>query len=160
MSGYSRDLFPHWIAISGNCNTRETVLRRDGTNVTVDGACYPTSGSWYSPFDGVTTSTPSSVSIDHVVALAEAWRSGASSWTTTRRRDFANSLNSPELIAVTTSSNSSKGDRDPASWQPSRTAYRCTYARMWIGVKYTWNLSLQSSEKSALSSMLSTYCGT
>lgn len=38
-TGYSRTRFPHWITISGSCNTRETVLKRDGTNVRVDSAC-------------------------------------------------------------------------------------------------------------------------
>lgn len=47
-SGYSRDLFPHWIIQTGNCDTREVVLQRDGTGVTVDSACRPISGSWYS----------------------------------------------------------------------------------------------------------------
>lgn len=156
MTGYSRDLFPHWIAISGTCNTRETVLRRDGTNVTVGSNCYPTSGRWFSPYDGVTEFAASDIDIDHVVPLAEAWRSGASSWSTSRRQSFANSLNTPQLIAVTDNSNQAKSDRDPASWQPSRTSFRCTYARMWIGAKYTWGLSLQSSERSALQTMLNT----
>lgn len=49
MSGYSRDLFPHWATISGTCNIRETVLRRDGTSVVADSACAAVSGSWYSP---------------------------------------------------------------------------------------------------------------
>ena len=47
MSGYSRNLFPHWITISSTCNTREMVLMRDGTDVVVGGDCYPDSGSWY-----------------------------------------------------------------------------------------------------------------
>ncbi len=57
-TGYSRDLFPTWITISGTCNTRETVLKRDGTNVVVNSACASTSGSWYSPYDGATVSEP------------------------------------------------------------------------------------------------------
>lgn len=154
MTGYSRDLFPHWIAISGTCDTRETVLKRDGTNVTVDGACYPLSGSWYSQYDGVTVSPASGVDIDHVVALAEAWRSGASTWTTSRRQSFANDLTRPQLIAVSASSNRSKGDQDPSTWKPTRTSYHCTYSRMWIRSKYAWGLKLQSTEKSALQSML------
>lgn len=154
MTGYSRDKFPHWIAISGNCNTRETVLKRDGSNVTVNTSCYPTSGSWYSTYDGVTKYSPSDVSIDHVVALAEAWRSGASSWTTSRRQSFANDLSGPELIAVTASSNSSKGDRDAASWRPSRTGAWCIYSKMVIRSKYKWGLAVQSAEKSALQDML------
>ncbi len=59
MTGYSRDLFPHWIIISGTCDTRETVLKRDGTNVVVGSNCYPTSGSWRSPYDGATWTSPS-----------------------------------------------------------------------------------------------------
>jgi Protein of unknown function (DUF1524) len=156
MTGYSRDLFPHWITISGTCNTREVVLQRDGTNVVVGGDCYPTSGSWYSPYDGITAFLASDIDIDHVVALAEAWRSGANSWTTSKRQAFANDLNYPQLIAVTDDVNAAKGDKDPASWRPPRTSYHCTYAKMWIRSKYHWGLRLQSSEKSALQSMLNT----
>jgi len=155
-SGYSRDLFPHWITISGSCNTRETVLKRDGSGVSVDGSCAATSGSWFSPYDGATWTNASDVDIDHVVPLAEAWRSGASSWTTSRRQSFANDLSNPQLIAVTDNVNQSKGDQDPSTWQPSRTSYRCTYAKMWIHVKFRWGLRLQSAEKTALQNMLNT----
>ncbi|MEV4545215.1 HNH endonuclease family protein [Micromonospora echinaurantiaca] len=155
-SGYSRDLFPHWITISGSCNTREQVLKRDGTSVVVDSSCAATSGRWYSPYDGATWYAASDVDIDHVVPLAEAWRSGANSWTTSRRQSFANDLTRPQLIAVTDNVNQAKGDQDPSTWQPPRSAYRCTYSKMWITVKYTWGLTLQSSEKSALQSMLNT----
>jgi hypothetical protein len=51
-AGYSRDLFPHWVTISGACNTRETVLKRDGTSVVTNAACAATSGRWFSPYDG------------------------------------------------------------------------------------------------------------
>ncbi|MEV1320037.1 HNH endonuclease family protein [Micromonospora arborensis] len=155
-SGYSRDLFPHWITISGSCNTREQVLKRDGTSVVVDSSCAATSGRWYSPYDGATWTAASDVDIDHVVPLAEAWRSGANSWTTSRRQSFANDLTRPQLIAVTDNVNQSKGDQDPSTWQPSLSSYRCTYSKVWITVKYSWGLTLQSSEKSALQSMLNT----
>ncbi|MEU8663700.1 HNH endonuclease family protein [Actinoplanes philippinensis] len=153
---YDRDLFPHWITISGTCNTRETVLKRDGTNVVVSSACATTSGSWYSPYDGATWTAASDLDIDHVVPLAEAWRSGASAWTTSRRQSFANDLTRPQLIAVTDNVNQSKSDQDPSTWQPSVTSYRCTYAKMWIAVKYHYSLTLQSSEKTALQTMLNT----
>ncbi|MGC4797159.1 HNH endonuclease family protein [Micromonospora saelicesensis] len=155
-SGYSRDLFPHWITISGSCNTREQVLKRDGTSVVVDSACAATSGRWYSPYDGATWTAASDVDIDHVVPLAEAWRSGANSWTTSRRQSFANDLTRPQLIAVTDNVNQSKGDQDPSTWQPPLSSYRCTYSKMWISVKYNWSLTLQTSEKSALQTMLNT----
>jgi hypothetical protein len=87
---YSRDRFTHWITISGTCNTRETVLRRDGSNVVTDSECRSTSGSWYSDYDGVTWTDAQAVDIDHIVPLREAWVSGAKDWTDSRRREFAN----------------------------------------------------------------------
>ncbi|GAA3991366.1 HNH endonuclease family protein [Streptomyces sp. NBC_01352] len=154
-TGYNRDLFPHWITQSGTCNTREVVLKRDGTNVVQDSACAATSGSWYSVYEGATWTAASDVDIDHLVPLAEAWDSGADSWTTARRQSFANDLTRPQLIAVTDNVNQSKGDQDPATWMPSRTAYRCTYVRAWVQVKYYYDLSVDSAEKSALTSYLS-----
>ncbi|MEV7613807.1 HNH endonuclease family protein [Streptomyces sp. NPDC089799] len=149
-SGYSRDLFPHWSTVSGSCNTRETVLKRDGVNVVTDSSCAAVSGSWFSEYDGATWTAASDLDIDHVVALSEAWRSGASSWTTAKRQQFANDLTRPQLIAVTDNVNQAKGDLDPANWMPSRTSYRCTYARMWVNVKQYWGLSMDSAEKNAL----------
>ncbi|MEU3301124.1 MULTISPECIES: HNH endonuclease family protein [unclassified Streptomyces] len=153
-SGYSRDLFPHWITQSGACNTREVVLKRDGSNVVQDSSCAATSGSWYSPYDGATWSAAADVDIDHIVPLAEAWRSGANSWSTSSRQAFANDLTRPQLIAVTDNVNQAKGDQDPGEWLPSRTAYHCVYARMWVHTKHYWNLSVDSAEKSALQSIL------
>ncbi len=153
-SGYSRDLFPHWSTVSGSCNTRETVLKRDGVNVVQDSSCAAVSGSWYSEYDGATWTAASDLDIDHVVPLAEAWRSGANSWTTSKRQQFANDLTRPQLIAVTDNVNQAKGDLDPGKWLPSRTSYRCTYARMWVNVKQYYGLSMDSGEKTALVNVL------
>jgi hypothetical protein len=154
MTGYSRDLFPHWHTVTGACNTREQVLKRDGTSVVTDSACAATSGRWFSPYDGATWSAASDVDIDHVVPLANAWRTGARSWTTAKREQFANDLSSPQLIAVTDNVNQAKGDQSPDTWKPPLTSYWCTYARMWIGSKYKWALTVSSAEKSALTTML------
>ncbi|MCI4041555.1 HNH endonuclease family protein [Streptomyces sp. TRM75563] len=153
-SGYSRDKFPHWITQSGACNTREVVLKRDGTNVQQNSSCAAVSGRWYSPYDGATWSAASDVDIDHMVPLAEAWRSGASSWTTAQRQAFANDLTRPQLIAVTDNVNQSKGDKDPAEWMPPSSSYKCTYVRAWVHVKKHYNLRVDSAEKSALQSAL------
>lgn len=153
-SGYDRDLFPHWHTVSGACNTRETVLKRDGTNVVTDSSCAATSGRWYSPYDGATWSAASDVDIDHIIPLANAWKTGASSWSTSKREQFANDLSGPQLIAVTDNVNQAKGDKSPDAWKPPLTSYHCTYARMWIGSKYKWALTITSAEKSALTSML------
>lgn len=151
MSGYSRDRFPHWINQGGGCDTRDVVLKRDGTGVN---ECPVSSGTWYSPYDGATWTADSDVDIDHVVPLADAWRSGASSWTDTRRSQFANDLSGPQLIAVTDNVNQSKGDQSPDLWKPPLQSYWCTYARMWVRDKSNWTLSVTSAEKSALTSML------
>jgi hypothetical protein len=155
-STYDRDLFPHWTTVTGACNTREQVLKRDGTGVVVNSSCAATSGSWYSPYDGATWTAASDVDIDHMVPLAEAWQSGAWSWNTSRRQTYANDLGGPELWAVTDNVNQSKSDQDPATWQPALTSFRCTYARAWIQVKWYYALTVDTAEKSALTSMLAT----
>ncbi|WP_327336684.1 HNH endonuclease family protein [Streptomyces sp. NBC_01259] len=152
--GYSRDKFPHWITQSGACDTREVVLKRDGTNVTQNSSCSAVSGSWYSEYDGATWTAASDLDIDHMVPLAEAWRSGASGWTTAQRQAYANDLTRPQLIAVTDNVNQSKGDKDPAKWLPSRAAYKCTYARAWVHVKHYYDLTVDQAEKTALQSVL------
>ncbi|MCT2586011.1 HNH endonuclease family protein [Actinophytocola gossypii] len=156
MDGYDRDLFPHWSSVEGNCNTREMVLRRDGDGVEVGTDCYPTSGTWTSPYDGDTWSEPSDVDIDHMVPLAAAWRSGASEWTTAEREAFANDLSSPQLWAVTDNVNQSKGDQTPEAWKPPLESHWCEYARAYTHVKYVYDLTVNSAEQGALSDMLGT----
>jgi Protein of unknown function (DUF1524) len=94
------------------------------------------------------------VDIDHVVPLADAWRTGASSWTTAQRQAYANDLTDSQLIAVTDNVNQKRGDSSPEAWKPPLTGYWCTYAEMWIAVKHKWNLTVSSAEKSALTDML------
>jgi hypothetical protein len=153
---YDRTLFPTWDTISGTCNTRETVLKRDGAGVLVNSACTATLGSWFSPYDGATWTLTSDLDIDHVVPLKNAWISGAWAWTTTQREAFANDLTDPQLIAVTDNVNQSKSDKSPDVWKPPLASYHCTYARMWVRVKYVWALSVTSTEKAALAGMLAT----
>lgn len=73
-TGYSRDKFPHWSSQSGTCDTREVVLKRDGSNVVQSSSCAAASGSWFSPYDGATWTLASDVDIDHVVPLSNAWK--------------------------------------------------------------------------------------
>jgi hypothetical protein len=151
-TGYERDLFPTWDTISGTCNTREWILKRDGTNVVTNSACTATSGSWYSVYDGATWTAASDLDIDHLVPLAEAWDSGARNWTTAARQGFANDITRPQLIAVTDNVNQSKSDQDPAEWMPPLTSYACTYVRAWVQVKYYYDLSVDTAK---LTSVLS-----
>ena len=154
MDGYSRSKFPHWSTQSGQCNTREVVLKRDGEGVEQDGKCAAVQGTWASPYDGATWTDAQDIDIDHVVPLAQAWRSGASAWTTAQRQAFANDLTRPQLIAVTDRVNQAKGDKDPAQWMPPLNSYACTYARMWVDVKHHYQLTVDPAEKTKLTGIL------
>ncbi|KAF8315346.1 hypothetical protein DL93DRAFT_860299 [Clavulina sp. PMI_390] len=151
---YARADFKTWDTISGKCDTRETVLIRDGTDVTTASDCSATSGTWVSPYDGVTWASGSDLQIDHLVPLKEAWLSGARDWTAAQREAFANDLTRPQLVAVTSSVNESKGDRDPAHWMPSLTSFQCTYIRAWITVKHYYSLTIDSAEQTALTNYI------
>jgi hypothetical protein len=155
MSGYSRAKFPHWRDTGSNCDIRDSVLKRDGTKVKVSG-CNVVAGTWTSVYDGDKITDPSKVDIDHVVPLANAWRSGANTWTTDQRGDFANDMNDPQLVAVSASSNRSKGDQDPSTWKPELTDSWCQYAEDWIVVKSQWKLTVTTKEKAELKKMLET----
>ncbi|NSC25404.1 HNH endonuclease [Streptomyces albus subsp. chlorinus] len=154
MTGYSRAKFPHWSAQGDDCDTREKVLARSGTDVERDAECRAVSGNWTSLYDGKKITDASELDIDHMVPLANAWRSGAARWTQHRREDFANDLGHPQLLAVTASANRAKGDQGPEEWQPPAKDSWCTYARAWTSVKAAYRLTVTSAEKSALGTML------
>jgi hypothetical protein len=153
MKGYTRELFPHWRSTGANCDVRDSVLKRDGTKVKLSG-CNVVAGTWRSLYDGVVLNSPTKVDIDHMVPLANAWRSGAAAWTTAKRGDFANDLVDPQLVAVSASSNRAKGDQDPSTWKPKETSAWCVYATDWIAVKTHWKLNVTAAEKTALDDML------
>jgi hypothetical protein len=153
MRGYSRARFPHWRDAGKNCDVRDKVLQRDGTEVKLSG-CNVVGGRWKSVYDNRAISDPSEMDIDHMVPLANAWRSGADEWNDAKRGDFANDLTRPQLIAVSASSNRAKGDQDPSQWKPPNRDYWCEYAEDWIAVKHYWRLSVTTAEKAALAEML------
>lgn len=159
--GYDRDLFDHWEDINGSgCDARQDTLARQAIGfpqVDVFDRCVIVEGDWYSVYDDVVHSgSPSELDIDHVVSLAEAWDSGASTWSSSQRRQFAN--DEANLLAVTASSNRSKSDRDAAEWLPPATSSWCLTASITVEVKYAYGLSIDSAERTALAEMLNT-CG-
>jgi hypothetical protein len=156
MTGYSRDRFPHWRKVDEYCDVRDAVLKRDGTGVQATRTCRITKGSWYSPYDARTYTDPDQIDIDHMVPLANAWRSGADGWTDDQRADFANDLTRPQLLAVSRATNRAKGDQDPSQWKPANRDYWCAYAQRWIAVKSHWKLTVTDREKSELREMLGT----
>ena len=155
-TGYNRDLFPHWIDADGDgCNTRYEVLIAEATTrPSVGSGCTLSGGRWYSYYDNTSWTLPSDLDIDHMVALAEAWDSGARGWTTSRRQSYANDLgDGRSLAAVTDNVNQAKGDKDPAEWMPSYGPARCRYITEWVAVKIRWRLTVDSAEKSSLTSI-------
>ncbi|MFD8145728.1 HNH endonuclease family protein [Streptomyces sp. NPDC059708] len=156
MAGYSRDKFTHWAEQGDKCDTRETVLQRDGRGVTRDAECRAVSGSWTSLYDGAVVNEASKLDIDHMVPLAEAWRSGAAAWDAARRKAFANDLTRPQLLAVSAASNRSKGDQSPDLWQPSDKSSWCQYGRAWTTVKSHYGLTVTEAERAMLTTMIDT----
>ncbi|BCK55618.1 hypothetical protein NWFMUON74_33900 [Nocardia wallacei] len=175
MSGYSREKFPHWDSNTpehgfgadytqyAKCETRDVMLLRDATPpVTLDAkTCKFTvgkGGGWhdrYGILDRKTgklkeykfTTDPSGMDADHIVALAEAWRSGAADKDEAIRRDIAN--DAENLVAADPSANRSKGDQDPSDYLPPGT-YRCAYIDHYIKVKIKYALTVDPDEQSAL----------
>lgn len=158
-TGYNRSAFKHWIDTDKNgCNSRAEVLIEEAVVKPKIGAkCKLTGGKWFSAYDGKTITNASLLDVDHMVPLAEAWRSGAWKWTTAQRQAYANDLdNSEALIAVTLSTNRSKGDKDPALWMPSID--QCTYIQNWISIKSKYSLTADTKEAEKLNLVFAT-CG-
>jgi hypothetical protein len=157
VGGYERKLFRHWVDEDGDgCDTRREVLIAESlTSVQIGAGCSISGGRWFSIYDNVETTDDSSFHIDHVVALKEAWDSGAWNWNADQRKAFANDLDQPFfLIAVTGSSNSKKGADDPAEWMPPNASYHCEYVRIWIEIKRAWDLSVDQAEHDYLARKL------
>ncbi len=157
-TGYKDSYFPFNRDNKKSCDTRTKVYIEESlvkVKFKNQDACSIASGKWKSPYDGIVTTNLKSLSIDHFVARKEAWESGAYRWNASTRTAFANDLSfAGSLIAVTRSSNSSKGARDPQNWMPKEKKYHCVYVANWIAVKYRWSLSVDSAEKSFLSTQL------
>ncbi|MEU4804044.1 HNH endonuclease family protein [Actinosynnema sp. NPDC023587] len=158
MDGYVRDcdrgaacVFGQpWFDVDGDgCDQRSQVLARDLVDAKrKDGRCAVTSGTLYDPYTGETVTSVSKIQIDHVVPLAEMWRSGAAGWTVDRRTAAANDLRN--LIAVQGKANQSKGDKTPDEWMPPSAGYSCAYARIYVGVKAELGLTVSPPERTAL----------
>ncbi|KQP62861.1 hypothetical protein ASF47_17770 [Nocardioides sp. Leaf285] len=151
--GYEREEFTHWVdADSDGCDTREEVLAAEslgGSTASAGPGCDVTGATWHSYYDDQTFTDSSDLDIDHTVALAESWDSGARAWDDQTRERFANDLGEPRsLIAVSASSNRSKSDQDPSEWMPEHQ--QCRYLRDWVTVKVRWSLSVDRAERAFL----------
>ncbi|MFI1826755.1 HNH endonuclease family protein [Streptomyces sp. NPDC020412] len=153
-TGYTRDAFKHWNAglKPDGCNTRNEVLISEAVQApTVGARCALSGGSWWSYYDDTVVDSASSLDIDHMVPLAEAWDSGAHGWTAARREAYANDQGqASSLVAVTAKSNRSKADQDPAQWLPPAADALCRYTSDWLATKLRWALSIDGDEQRRL----------
>lgn len=160
-TGYARSQFGDgWAKNSSGCDTRNIILRRDLTDVKLSSDnCKVMSGIFDDPYTGKQilfvrgATTSSLVQIDHVVALSDAWQTGAQQLTAQQREILAN--DPLELIAVDGSANQQKSDGNAATWLPPNKAFRCQYIARQIAVKIKYSLWVTSAEQSAMSKVLS-----
>jgi hypothetical protein len=160
-TGYDREgeFGSAWIDVDRNgCDTRNDILTRDLTDTVTLPNCKVASGTLVSPFTGATINfvrgedTSALVQIDHVVALSNAWQTGAQQLTQGQRIALAN--DPINLLAVDGRSNSQKGDGDTATWLPSNRDVRCSYVARQISVKATYGLWVVPAERDAMSRIL------
>ena len=158
---YNREEWRNWIDADGDCqNTRNEVLIRQSTGPVAyvdEKQCRVASGAWVGPFSGEEFTDPIYLHIDHMVPLANAHKSGGWNWSKEKKRQYTNDLSyDGHLIAVQTTTNSSKSNKGPERWKPPIEGYWCQYAIDWITVKDKWELFASEAEAAALAGMLET----
>ena len=139
---YDRDHFAGWLDTDGDCvNTRHEILQEEaaGFSMNVEG-CAVASGEWFDPYTNRTFTDPRDLDVDHVVALADAWVSGAWAWADELLDRFSNDLGN--LNAIAAGENRSKSARGPADYSPTAPAARCEYLVQYATVKINWQLSI------------------
>lgn len=168
LTGYSRARFgPAWTDIDRNgCDQRNQVLARDMTDEQIKPGthgCVVATGRLRDPYTAKEISfrrgnkTSEAVQIDHVVAMGDAWQTGAQQLDPPTLLQFANDpLN---LLAVDGPTNQSKGDSDAASWLPPNRAFRCAYVSRQVAVKRRYRLWVTSAERAAIASVLASCPG-
>lgn len=160
-TGYDRvgDFGEAWLDVDNNgCDTRDDILARDLTNLVKSGACTVTSGTLDDKYTGNTidftrgVETSRAVQIDHLVALENAWQSGAQQLDQLQRIRLAN--DPINLLAADGPTNEAKGSRNAAAWLPPHKTFRCEYVARQVSVKMSYHLWVTSSERDAMTRVL------
>lgn len=159
-TGYSRTQFgPAWADTDRNgCDQRDDVLARDLEQIARRGACVVVTGTLHDPYTGTTIqftrgrATSGTVQIDHVVALSDAWQTGAQQLTDAERERLATDL--LNLQAVDGPTNEAKGDSDAATWLPPNHGFRCRYVALQVAVKTKYRLWVTPAEHNAIAAVL------
>ena len=162
-TGYARAQFGDGWAMKLGCDMRNIILNRDMRDVVMGDGCKVVSGLFSDPYTGSTiqftrgASTSADVQIDHVVALSNAWQTGAQQLTPQQRIELANDpLN---LLASDGKANQEKSDGDAATWLPSNKAFRCQYVARQIAVKRKYTLWVTTAERDVMNAVLAKCSG-
>lgn len=160
---YSRSQFGDgWLTVQG-CDTRNIILSRDLVNEVANEQCKVLSGVLHDPYTGREIhfqrgeTTSDDVQIDHVVALSNAWQTGAQQLSREDRIQFAN--DPLELLAVDGTVNQQKSDGDAATWLPPHKAFRCQYVARQIAVKQKYRLWVTQAEHDSMMRVLASCPG-
>jgi hypothetical protein len=155
-SDYSRDKFGKggWLDEDHDCqDTRAEMLIATSlvpVTFTTVKHCYVSRGLWVDYYAQTLQRSASLLDVDHVVPLAEAWRSGAAGWTQEQREDFANDPR--ELVVTLSAINRTKSDHRPDAWLPSNPVAKCVYLNQWLEIKTNWGLSMTDTERTVVDS--------
>lgn len=158
-TGYARTQFGDGWSRTNSCDTRNIILNRDLRNSERRGDCKVMSGTLSDPYTGKdiaftrSAKTSAAVQIDHVVALSNAWQTGAQQLSVEQRTKLAN--DPLELLAVDGAANQQKSDGDAATWLPPNKSFRCQYVARQIAVKKKYGLWVTAAEKTAMQRVLS-----
>lgn len=158
-TGYLRSAFSDGWGRFNGCDTRNIILARDLKDVTYKGdGCTVVTGTLNDPYTAKTINfvrgvgSSLAVQIDHVVALSNAWQTGAQKISAAARYSLYNDpLN---LLAVDGPTNESKSDSDAASWLPPNKSFRCPYVARQVAVKLKYGLWVTAPERDAISQVL------
>ncbi len=151
--GYARYRFGLWRDDDGDgCTVRDDVIIGQALeSASRSNPCRIVSGRWQSPYDNAILVDPDDVSVDHVVSLAEAWRSGAWNWANAQRTAYLNDIGRVgSLLAVSTTSRNAKDARDPSDWLPPNSAFVCEYLRTYVDMKTVWKMSVDAGERESI----------
>lgn len=155
---YNRSDWSHWSDLDGNkCDTRQDILKRDGSNVvmrTDTKTCRVGSGEWIDPYSDQKFTDPGDLDIDHIIPLEYASFHGGAGWDASKKEQFAN--DPANLLAASAGENRGKGSKGPAEYMPASESYHCTYAQKWIDISSKYQISITKDDQRALSRALET----
>lgn len=160
---YSRSQFGDGWTMTQGCDTRNIILHRDLMETTVNEQCKVLGGVLHDPYTGRDIhfqrgeTTSDDVQIDHVVALSNAWQTGAQQLSHEERIQLAN--DPLELLAVDGAANQQKSDGDAATWLPPNKPFRCQYVARQISVKQKYRLWVTQPEYDSMIRVLSSCPG-